>query len=76
MNFFREHYSRQNEKIKEMEQKLVEIQSKRDDKKSKGTGELKKPSIITYGPKMSLPCCFGSKTPCNRQIEFNKHKEC
>lgn len=24
-----------------------------------------------YGPKLNLPCCIGSKNPCNRQKNLN-----
>jgi len=32
---------------------------------------LPKTKSKKYGPKLNLPCCIGSKNPCNRQKSLN-----
>lgn len=38
-------------------------------KKSKTERKTKKNK---YGPKLNIPCCIGSKNPCNRQKIFDQ----
>jgi len=82
--FYRDNYNVQHGKDSEIDNKLEKPQTfikkqlfptKQNDKNnlcaSKLSKTVTKMKIKKYDPKLNLPCCIGSKNPCNRQKTLN-----